>query len=144
MKQNFLIGIFVVQVIVIALLLVSKSGGVQSPEAFLEFDALGVDRFVIASSDETIEVSKEGEQWVLPDGNPADVEKVDSVLGKLAESGTDWPVATTPSAAKRFEVTDSTFQKHISIYSGDDVLADVYLGTSPSFRKVHRTACQSK
>ena len=137
MKQNFLIGIFVVQVIVIALLLVSKSGGVQSPEAFLEFDALGVDRFVIASSDETIEVSKEGELWVLPDGNPADVKKIDSVLGKLAESGTDWPVATTQSAAKRFEVTDSTFQKQISIYSGDDVLADVYLGTSPSFRKVH-------
>ena len=137
MKQNILIGLFVVQVIVVALLLVFKSGGVQSPEAFLEFEVLGVDRFVIASSDETIEVSKDGERWVLPDGNPADAEKVDRVLEKLAESGADWPVATTQSAAKRFEVTDSTFQKHISIYSGDEMVADLYLGTSPSFRKVH-------
>ena len=46
-------------------------------------------------------------------------------------------MATTQSAAKRFEVTDSNFQKHISIFSGEDLLASVYLGTSPSFRKVH-------
>lgn len=137
MKQNVLIGLFVLQVIIIALLLVSKSGGVQSPEAFLEFELASVDRFVIASTDETIELSKEGEQWVLPDGNPADGEKVDRVIGKLADSGADWPVAKTQSAAKRFEVTDSTFQKHISIYSGKDMLVDVYLGTSPTFRKVH-------
>lgn len=137
MKQNILIGLFVLQVIIIALLLVSKSGGVQSPEPFLEFDVANVDRFVVASTDETIELSKEGEQWVLPDGNPADGDKVDRVIGKLADSGADWPVATTQSAAKRFEVTDSTFQKHISIYSGEDVLADLYLGTSPTFRRVH-------
>ena len=137
MKQNVLIGLFVLQVLVIAVLLVSKSGGVQSPEPFLQFDAISVDRFVVASADETIELSKEGGQWILPDGNPANGEKVDRVIGKLADSGADWPVATTQNAAKRFEVTDTTFQKHISIYSGDDMLADVYLGTSPSFRKVH-------
>ena len=137
MKQNFLIGLFVVQVLVITLFLVSQSGGVRTPEAFLEFDVATVDRFVIASTDETIELTKDGEQWVLPDGNPVDESKVDSVIGKLADSGADWPVATSQSAAKRFEVTQESFQKQISIYSGQDLLADLYLGTSPSFRRVH-------
>ena len=137
MKQNILIGLLVVQVIVIALFWMSKSGGVQSPEAFLEFDTSGVDRVVVASTDESIELIKEGPQWTLPDGNPVDGDKVDRVVRKLADSGADWPVASTQSAAKRFEVTDSTFQKHITIFSGEDLLADVYLGTSPSFRNVH-------
>lgn len=137
MKQNFLIGLFVVQVIVIALFLVSKSGGVRTPEAFLEFDVAAVDRFVIASTDESIELTKDGESWILPDGNPADKDKVDRVMGKLADVGLDWPVATSQSAAKRFEVTKASFQKQISVYSGQDLLADLYLGTSPSFRRVH-------
>ena len=137
MKQNILIGLLVVQVIVIGLFWLSKSGGVQGPEAFLEFDPLSVDRFVIASTDESIELVQDGPDWVLPDGNPVDGEKVDRTIGKLADSGADWPVATSQSAAKRFEVTDATFQKHISIFSGEDKLAEVYLGTSPSFRKVH-------
>lgn len=137
MKQNFLLGLFVVQVIIIALFLVTKSGGVRSPEAFLEFDVAAVDRFVIASTDESIELTKEGANWVLPDGNPADKDKVNRVIEKLADSGADWPVATSQSAAKRFEVTQSAFQKQISIYSGQDLLADLYLGTSPSFRRVH-------
>ncbi|MXZ56713.1 MAG: DUF4340 domain-containing protein [Gammaproteobacteria bacterium] len=137
MKQNFLIGLFVVQVLVITLFLVTQSGGVRSPEAFLEFDVAAVDRFVITGTDESIELTKDGEQWVLPDGNPADESKVDSVIGKLADSGADWPVATSQSAAKRFEVTKESFQKQISIYSGQDLLVDLYLGTSPSFRRVH-------
>ena len=137
MRQNFLIGLLVVQVIVIALFLVTQSGGVRTPEAFLEFDAATVDRFVIASTDESIELTKDGENWVLPDGNPADVDKVDRVIGKLVDSGADWPVATSQSAAKRFEVAQASFQKQISIYSGQDLIVDLYLGTSPNFRRVH-------
>lgn len=137
MKQNILVGIFVVQVLIIALFWFMNSGAVQDPEIFLEFDTHAVDRFVIASADETVELEKEDAQWVLPDGNPADSEKVDQVIARLADSGADWPIATTQSAAKRFEVMDSIFQKHITIYSGEDILADVYLGTSPTFRKVH-------
>ena len=137
MKQNVLIGLFVLQVLVIALFLVTQSGGVRTPEAFLEFDIAAVDQLRITSTDESIKLTKDGEQWLLPDGNPADGSKVDSVIGKLADSGADWPVATTQSAAKRFEVTQQSFQKRISIYSGQDLLADLYLGTSPSFRKVH-------
>ncbi len=137
MRQNFLIGLLVVQVIVIALFFVTQSGGVRTPEAFLEFDAATVDRFVIASTDESIELTKDGENWVLPDGNPADVDKVDRVIGKLVDSGADWPVATSQSAAKRFEVAQGSFQKQISIYSGQDLIVDLYLGTSPNFRRVH-------
>ena len=137
MKQNILVGLFVVQVLVIALFWFVRAGGVQAPEEFLEFDTFAVDRLVVSSADETIELAKQDTQWVLPDGNPVDGEKVDRVIVKLADSGADWPIATSQSAAKRFEVSDSKFQKHITLFSGETVLADVYFGTSPIFRKVH-------
>ena len=137
MKQNILVGLFVVQVLVIALFWFVSAGGVQAPEEFLEFDTFAVDRLVVSSADETIELAKQDTQWVLPDGNPVDGEKVDRVIVKLADSGADWPIATSQSAAKRFEVSDSKFQKHITLFSGETVLADVYFGTSPIFRKVH-------
>lgn len=137
MKQNILVGLFVVQVLVIALFWFVRAGGVQAPEEFLEFDTFAVDRLVVSSADEMIELAKQDTQWVLPDGNPVDGEKVDRVLVKLADSGADWPIATSQSAANRFEVADSKFQKHITLFSGETVLADVYFGTSPIFRKVH-------
>ena len=34
-------------------------------------------------------------------------------------------------------MTEDSHQRHIRALSGDDALADVYLGTSPGYRKVH-------
>ena len=137
MKQYLLIGLFVVQVlIVIAIWLVGLQGP-KDPEPFLEFDKGTVDRLSIASSDESINLSKEDDVWKLPDGNPADERKIERVLERLSDATGDWPVATSEGTARRFEVTKDAFQKHISVFAGDDALADIYLGTSPSFRKVH-------
>lgn len=137
MRQIVLAGILAVQVLIVAVIWLIGLQGPATPEPFLHFDQEAADRLVVGTADESIELRREGDQWRMPDGNPADKRKIDRVLEKLADVSGDWPVATSESTAMRFEVTDDAFQKHISVFSGSETFADVYLGTSPSFRKVH-------
>ncbi len=137
MKKYLLSGLFAVQLVVIGIFWFLNSQKGAEPEPFLNFDANAATKLMVASPEESIEVSKVDGEWTLPDGNPGDAEKIERVISKLAELDSDWPVAKTQSSAERFEVTENAFQKHVVVSSDDDVLADIYLGTSPSFRKVH-------
>ncbi len=137
MKQNTLAAILIVQLLVVVAIWIFGRGGANEPEAFLDFDISLADRVTVASQEESIELTREDESWRLADGNPVDQRKLDRVLERLGTAGGDWPVATSDNTAKRFEVTEESFQKHVSIYAGEESLADVYLGTSPSFRRVH-------
>lgn len=140
MKQYLLIALLVVQVLIVIAIWLLSLQGPKDPEPFLEFDMNTADRLVIESSDESISLTKDDEVWALPDGNPADERKIERVLERLAGASGGWPVATSEGTAKRFEVTKDGFQKHISVFAGDETLADIYVGTSPSFRLVHARA----
>ncbi len=140
MKQYLLIALLVVQVLIVVAIWLLGLQGPKVPEPFLEFDMGTVDRLSIASSDESISLTRVDDVWELPDGNPADERKINRVLERLADASGDWPVATSESTAKRFEVTKDGFQKHISVFADDETLADIYVGTSPSFRLVHARA----
>lgn len=137
LQQLVLGGVLLVQLIVVGIILLLNATGSQKPKSFLQFDQKEADRVVVSSGDESIELVRGSDGWEMSDGNPVDESKVDRVLEKLADVQPDWPVATSDSAAERFEVSPDMFQKQVSVYSGDKTLADVYLGTSPSFRKVH-------
>lgn len=140
MKQYLLIALLVVQVLIVVAIWLLGLQGPKVPEPFLEFDMGTVDRLSIASSDEAISLTRVDDVWELPDGNPADERKIERVLERLADASGDWPVATSENTAKRFEVTKDSFQKHISVFADDKTLADIYVGTSPSFRLVHARA----
>lgn len=137
MKQYLLMALVAAQIVIVVAIWLIGLQGPKDPEPFLQFEMDSVDSLTISGSDESISLSLEDEQWRLPDGNPADTRKVERVLERLAQTAVDWPVATSESTAKRFEVTKDSFQKQISVLAGDEILADVYIGTSPSFRKVH-------
>ena len=137
MKQYVLASVFLVQLLIVVMVWLLSTGGPTEPETFIEFDSERVDRMVVASAEEHVELRKDEGIWTLPDGNPADDSKIGRVLEKLADATGDWPVATSEKTAKRFEVTEDSFQKRISVFSGEESLADVYLGTSPAFRRVH-------
>ncbi len=83
--------------------------------------------------------------WTLPDtrGLPADGTKVSELLDKLIAANAPWPVATSGESAKRFEVAQDKFQRRIKLTDKDEVLADIYLGTSPGFKKVHARRAES-
>ncbi len=108
--------------------------------SLLAFDRNSVDAITITGPDaaEVRLVKKDG-RWILPDyyGFPADDASVAKLLETLAGMKEGWPVATTAGAAARFKVAKDDFERHIVLRHGDKVVADLYVGTSPGFRKVH-------
>ena len=125
------------QLLIVAVLLAAQAGGVQEPDPFLAFDADAADAVEVSNQDGSVRLAREGEQWTLEGGLPADDSKVTEMLGKLADAAGGWPVATSDSTAERFEVTEDSHQRRIRISAGDDDLADIFLGTSPGYRRVH-------
>ena len=126
-----------IQVVIVGVLLAARSGGIEEPEPFLEFDAGIVDSLTVSNSDGSVSLAKVDGAWQLPNEVPAATLKVDAVLEKLAKASGGWPVANTGSTRERFEVTEDNHQRHILVQAGEDTLADIYLGTSPGYRKTH-------
>lgn len=106
----------------------------------LAFDRGSVDTITISSGKgEKVRLAKKDGKWILPDyfAFPADQDAVDKLVATLAGMKESWPVATTTGAAERFKVAKNDFERHIVLQSGGKTVADLYVGTSPGFRKVH-------
>lgn len=113
---------------------------VAPEEKLLSFNAASVDHIRIDGDDNThVMLKKQDDQWRLPDLKdfPADQGNVKRLLDRLAALEKGWPVATTTSAAKRFKVTDTAFERKLTLSQGDQTQAALFVGTSPGFRKVH-------
>lgn len=104
-----------------------------------ETDAL--QRLEVAGEDESVTLVKKDGQWQLPAlyDLPVDSDKLDRLLEKLAALKGNWPVATSSSARERFEVAEDKFRKHLKLYTANDdaPAVELFVGTSPGFRKVH-------
>ena len=99
-----------------------------------------VNRLIIeGDEDKKVVLSKEGEQWRLPDhfAFPADKQKADRLLTRLKGLKHGLPVATSSGALQRFKVTAEAFERRITLAKNDDTLATVFLGTSPGMRRMH-------
>ena len=144
-RQTILGVILLAQLILIALVWGLQSRPGDAPPVFLSFDASSVDALTVADAESTVTLARADGDWELRDGSPdgspnglpADAGKIDGVLQKLSAAAAGWPVATTESAMKRFEVVEELHQRHVLIRAGEETLADIYLGTSPTFGKVH-------
>ena len=137
MNKTTLAFALAIQLALVAVLLAVRSGDVEVPAPFLSFDAETVDSLSVGNAEGQVALSKSGGAWLLPDGAPADSSKVEDVIGKLADAAPGWPVATTASAAERFEVVEDDHQRQLVLKAGDETVADIYLGTSPGYRKTH-------
>ena len=129
------------QLVLVAVVLVWQQRTSSAPSGMLiKVDRAKIDGVVIVDDKGAqVTLHKGDGGWTLPDARnlPADADKVASLLDKLVAAGAPWPVATSAESAKRFEVAADKFQREIRLESGGKVVADVYLGTSPGFKKVH-------
>jgi len=77
--------------------------------------------------------------WSLPelDNLPADDRKVSALLKIVSSSGHGAPVADSVAARQRFRVASYHYQRRLRIHSEGKVYDEIYLGTSPGFRRVH-------
>ncbi len=137
LNKTTLIAALAVQLAIVGVLLAVASGSQVEAEPFLTFDAATVDGLSVAGEDGEVTLTKAESGWQLPDGSPADETKVDGVIEKLADAAAGWPVATSASVQERFEVAEENHQRRLTLSDGGEPVADIYLGTSPGYRKAH-------
>jgi hypothetical protein len=139
--QKRLTILLIVQVLlVLGLFAYQKNSRVQvAAQPLLAVGIADIDRIVIRDANNKATLQKTGEQWQLPELQqlPVDKQRLDDILQKLEGTKLTWPVTTTASSHERFEVTNSKFQRHIEVFQGDNKKAELWLGTSPGFKKIH-------
>lgn len=141
-KIGLLGAVLVVQLLVVAALLIGDAlGSDDAGSSLLSFDPDAVVKLELSTLDESVQLNRGGDGWQVGDeGLPADSAKIGEMLDKLANVAATWPVATSSDSAVRFEVTEANFQRRLVLESVDGVVADLMLGTSPGYRRVHARA----
>ena len=141
-KIGLLGAVLVVQLLVVAALLIGDAlGSDDAGSSLLSFDPDAVVKLELSTLDESVQLNRGGDGWQVGDeALPADSAKIGEMLDKLANVAATWPVATSSDSAVRFEVTEANFQRRLVLESADGVVADLMLGTSPGYRRVHARA----
>ncbi|MEZ5557380.1 MAG: DUF4340 domain-containing protein [Pseudomonadales bacterium] len=139
LRLPLLAGLLALQALVVAVLLLVNSGtGNQAAPELLDVDLENVDEVAISDGDgNSVTLHRAENGWQLDDGTPADAAKLNEVLEDLKSQAAAWPVATSDSARTRFEVDESSFQRHLVLSHEGKPLAELYLGTSPGYRRVN-------
>ncbi len=108
-------------------------------QPLLAVKSTDVDRVVIQDASNKVTLQKSSGQWQLPDLHqlPVDAQKQDEIMQKHDGTKLTWPVTSTASSHERFEVTGTKFQRRIELFQGDAKKADLWLGTTPGFKKIH-------
>lgn len=132
-----LLGIVLaLQLILVAAFFLGTGGSSDEETLWLDVDVTQIDRMVVSGADDEVTLASSEDQWRMGELQ-ADQDKVTSLLDKLVAMQTPWPVATSTSSQARFEVEADNHQRRVQLFSGDEQLADIYLGTSPGFQRVH-------
>ncbi len=103
----------------------------------LEFDKTQVNQLSIQGVDATVELSKVEGKWQTADGFPANQSKVTGLLDKLGDLKHGLPVGVSENALDRFKVAIDDYESRVQLKQGDDVLADLYLGSGAGARQSH-------
>ena len=145
-RIGLLAGIALAQIVIIALVLSLENDDPRQVPSWLNLQDREVTRFSISDGDAEVTMTETDGLWsaIAADQQvPADGDKVAQLLDKLAGLSAPWPVATSAASAERFEVTDDLFQRRLALYTGDEEVALIFLGTSPGFERVHARRADS-
>lgn len=108
-------------------------------EAFTPTEVLSASKLIIRDKEHESILLKKEAGWVLENysGLVVKKDKIEALFSQLNKIKKGWPVATTPDAAERFEVSNKNSQKTLEFFDGDKLVTTIYLGTSPAHKKVH-------
>ena len=136
-KKLGLLGVLlVVQLVLVAIALVIPLGDDDSAPQLLAFTSEQIDRLEIHDGSDEVVIRSEASGWRVA-GVKADADKISDMLERLAGIDAPWPVATSSASAARFEVSADDYQRRLRLYSADEQIAEVFLGTSPGYERVH-------
>lgn len=152
-KTGILIGVLVSQ-LALAVFLYSKSDptAVFTPnETLITVNTDSVNQVSIESKTEDkvekIELAKVEGTWKIPAFHnvPVSSSKVTTLLSEIKGFRKSYPVGQTTLSAKQFKVTEDAYERKVTLYTGEKPIGTIFLGTSPSFKKVYaRVATDEK
>ena len=98
-----------------------------------------INRIAIGDNENAVILSQQGDRWILPEYHslPIDSARLSRLIQDLPALSRGWPVASSASATRRFQVANDSFQREVEYFIGEHSQGRIYLGTSPGFRKVH-------
>lgn len=141
---QLLIGVLAAQLLLAGALLWQSNDEADfvSSSQLVSLDAKEVDELIIDSVEsegKSVMLRRTTKGWEMAGdpAYPADTVKVEGIIDTLASLSPGLPVATTESAQEQLEVADTVFQRRLRVEQGDQQVADLYLGSSPGFRKAH-------
>lgn len=140
--QGILLGLLLIQVLLVALVYWPRQGAQAGlAEPLLEGDITQrVVQMTIQDSEENaVRLLHEAQAWVLPDAGdyPADDEKINAFLEKLAAVTTGSSVATSPDSHQRLQVAERDFERKVDLALEGGRHTVLYLGSSPNFGAIH-------
>jgi hypothetical protein len=112
---------------------------VPDAQPLLSATDLESDKIVIRDANSNVTLQKVNGLWQLPDLKqlPVDEQKLNDLLDKLKGTKLTWPITTSSTSHERFDVSEKKFQRRVEFYKGDQKAVDLFLGTSPGFKKIH-------
>lgn len=136
-----LISVFVLQLLIAGGLFWKSNLQAQFAPAtqLVTIDPSTVDEVIINDGNDTVSLTRLDAQWQMNDelNTSASVDKVDKLISDIAELKPGLAVTSTRGAHRQLEVADDNFQRQVTLKAGVEIVADLYLGTSPGFRKSH-------
>lgn len=115
-----------------------REARLNQPKPLLSIDWQAVDSLSIEDKANGVYIAKSEGQWMLSKQQlPASNDKVNELLRNLEKLHTGWPVATTSNSHKRFQVAEDKFIRRVQLYSGGEVLGELFFGNSPGLHQSH-------
>ena len=116
------------------------SGAFEADTPLLALDLDSADTVTIEGMEwAALRLARKDGGWVLPQKGdfPVSPAKFEQFTEKLLGARRSWPVGKTLVGARQFKVTPDRYERRVRFLKGEEVLGDVFLGSSPGFRKVH-------
>jgi len=139
--QRWLGSLLVLQLVIASVFFIEGRSGHADfkPEPLLSFNKDKVNKIRVSSGSAKVTLVKDKGQWTLPELNslPVSKNKLNTALQNLQGLSSNWPVTTTGSSHERFEVSENKFQRKIDLYRDEALAGELFIGSSPGFKKVH-------
>ena len=105
----------------------------------ISIDPATIDEIIIDDGSKRVSLTSVDDGWRLDDEHQtiADNDKVTQLLSDIVNLKPGLPVANTTGSHQQLEVAEDDFQRRVILNADDKAVADLYMGTSPGFRKSH-------
>jgi hypothetical protein len=144
MQRIIYVAVFLL-IIQVGLIVALNSGDdrldVKAPDtAFVGFTPSEITTIEITDNqNQQLILDRKESSWLISSSfsAPAEEALINTFLDKLANAKQGFAIATSSGAAERFKTAKEGFESHILLRKGDQLVTDIYLGTSAGMRRSH-------